>query len=87
MKLPGTGSLASILEVFSKTSCAVRRSLAICLGKEELAVSHEIRHTPIRRTARAVAVTRPALTPAALTTLILSVLLGLLSGAVWMQLT
>ena len=50
-------------------------------------MSHEIRHTPIRRTARAVAVTRPALTPAALTTLILSVLLGLLSGAVWMQLT
>lgn len=50
-------------------------------------MSHETRHAPIRRTARAVAVTRPVLTPAALTTLILTVLLGLLSGAAWMQLT
>ena len=50
-------------------------------------MSQSYRNTPIRRTARAVAVTRPALTTAALTTLILSVLLGLLSGAAWMQLT
>ena len=50
-------------------------------------MSHETRHTPIRPTARAVAATRPVLTPAALTTLILTVLLGLLSGAAWMQLT
>ena len=44
-------------------------------------------NTPIRRTARALAVTRPVVTPAALTTLIVCVLLGLLSGAAWMQLT
>lgn len=50
-------------------------------------MSHETRHTPIRRTARAVAVTRPVNMPAALTTIILSVLLGMLSGAAWMQLT
>ena len=50
-------------------------------------MSHETRHTPIRHTARAVAATRPVVTPAALTTLIGSVLLGLLSGAAWMQLT
>ena len=50
-------------------------------------MSHETRHTPIRHKARAVAVTRPVVTPAALTTLIVSVLLGLLSGAAWMQLT
>lgn len=50
-------------------------------------MSHPNRHTPIRRTARAVAASRPSLVPAALTTLILSVLLGLLSGAVWTQLT
>lgn len=50
-------------------------------------MSHTTRHTPNRRTARAVVATRPSMTPAALTTLILSVLLGLLSGAVWTQLT
>ncbi len=50
-------------------------------------MSHPTYQTPIRRTARAVAAPRPSLVPAALTTLILSVLLGLLSGAVWMQLT
>lgn len=54
---------------------------------QELAVSHETRHTPIRRTARAVAAARPAVTPLALITLILTVLLGLLCGAAWMQLT
>ena len=48
---------------------------------------HETRHTPIRRTARAVAVARPTVTPLALNTLIVTVLLGLLSGAAWMQLT
>ena len=48
---------------------------------------HETRHTPIRRTARAVAATRPAVTAVALNTLIVTVLLGLLSGAAWMQLT
>jgi len=79
--------MAHMLEVFSKPGCASQRSLALCRGKQELAVSHETRHAPIRRTARAVAVTRPVLTPAALTTLILTVLLGLLSGAAWMQLT
>ena len=50
-------------------------------------MSHETRHTPIRRTARAVAAPRPAVTPVALNTLIVAVLLGLLSGAAWMQLT
>ncbi len=50
-------------------------------------MSHETRHTPIRRTARAVAAPRPTTSPAALTTLIVTVLLGLLSGAAWMQLT
>lgn len=50
-------------------------------------MSHSTRQTPTRRTARAVAASRPSLLPAALTTLILSVLLGLLCGAVWMQLT
>ena len=43
--------------------------------------------TPTPRPARAVASARPGVAPDALTTLILSVLLGLLSGAVWMQLT
>ena len=76
-----------MLEVFSKPGCATQRSLALCRGNQELAVSQSYRNAPIRRTAHAVAVTRPALTPAALTTLILSVLLGLLSGAAWMQLT
>ena len=52
-----------------------------------MAVSHATRHTPNRRTARAVAVARPAVTLAPLSTLILSVLLGLLAGAAWMQLT
>ena len=70
-----------------KAGCAAQRFLALCLCNEELAVSHETRHTPIRHTARAVAATRPVVTPAALTTLIVSVLLGLLSGAAWMQLT
>nr|WP_303694015.1 hypothetical protein [Brevundimonas subvibrioides] len=50
-------------------------------------MSHETRHNPIRHTARAIAVARPATSPAALTALIVSVLLGLLSGAAWMQLT
>ena len=50
-------------------------------------MSQSYRNTPIRHTARAVAVTRSDFTPAALPTLILTVLLGLLSGAAWMQLT
>jgi len=50
-------------------------------------VSHQNRHTPTDSPARAVTARRPSITPAALTTLILSVLLGLLSGAAWMQLT
>lgn len=50
-------------------------------------MSQSYRHTPIHRTAKAVAATRSTVAPAALTTLILSVLLGLLTGAVWMQLT
>ncbi len=50
-------------------------------------MSHLHRHTPIRRPAQAVAAPRSSVAPAALTTLILSVLLGLLSGAAWMQLT
>ncbi|WP_271083985.1 hypothetical protein [Brevundimonas sp. NIBR11] len=50
-------------------------------------MSQSNRTTSIRRTARAVVVTRPAPTPAALTTLILTVFLGLLSGAAWMRLT
>lgn len=50
-------------------------------------MSHPTRHTPIRSTARAVAAPRANVAPAALTTLILSVLVLLLSGAAWMQLT
>ena len=50
-------------------------------------MSHETRHTPIRRTARAVAAARPVVTPLALHALIVTVLLGLLPGAAWMQLT
>ncbi|MBB5746782.1 hypothetical protein [Brevundimonas variabilis] len=42
---------------------------------------------PSVRTAKAVAIQRVQATSAALTTLILSVLLGLLSGAVWMHAT
>ncbi|WP_376866853.1 hypothetical protein [Brevundimonas staleyi] len=76
-----------ILEISSKASCATQRVLALCAGKQELAVSQSYRHTPIRRTARAVAATRPVVSPIALLTLIVTVLLGLLSGAAWMQLT
>ncbi|WP_298160730.1 hypothetical protein [Brevundimonas sp.] len=50
-------------------------------------MSHPNRHASTRHPARAVAAPRPVITPAALTTLIVSVLLGLLSGAAWMQLT
>ncbi len=54
-------------------------------------MSQSYRNTPIRRTARAAAVARPTTSPAAqitgLATLIVTVLLGLLSGAAWMQLT
>lgn len=50
-------------------------------------MSHPTRHTPIRATARAVAAPRANAAPAALATLILSVLVLLLSGAAWMQLT
>ena len=46
-----------------------------------------IRHDQKTRTAQAVAATRATVLPEALTTLILSVLLVLLSGAVWTQLT
>jgi hypothetical protein len=85
--LPWIGALTRILEISSKTPCAAQRVLALWTGKQELAVSQSYRHTPIRRTARAVAATRPVVTPVTLTTLILTVLLGLLSGAAWMQLT
>ncbi len=54
-------------------------------------MSHSHRHTPIRRpisqAGRADVAARSNVAPAALMTLILSVLLGLLTGAVWMQLT
>jgi hypothetical protein len=50
-------------------------------------MSHPTRHILIRSTARAVAAPRANEVPAALTTLILSVLVLLLSGAAWMQLT
>lgn len=50
-------------------------------------MSQSNRHIPIRRTARAVAAARPAATFVPLHTLIITVLLGLLSGAAWMQLT
>ena len=46
-----------------------------------------IRHNQTTRAARAVVATRGSVLPEALMTLILSVLLVLLSGAVWMQLT
>ncbi|HEX8471128.1 MAG TPA: hypothetical protein VF633_08455 [Brevundimonas sp.] len=47
-----------------------------------------IRHDQNTRGAKAIAATRTSVGPAMLTTLILSVLLlGLLSGAGWMQLT
>ena len=48
---------------------------------------HSIRHDQKTRAAQAVAATRGTVLPEALTTLILSVLLVLLSGAVWTQLT
>jgi len=51
------------------------------------AVRQSIRHDQKTRGARAIAATRASVGPAMLTTLILSVLLGLLSGAGWMQLT
>ena len=50
-------------------------------------MSHPTRHTPIHSTARAVAASRANVAPAALSTLLLSVLVLLLSGAAWMQLT
>jgi len=50
-------------------------------------MSHQTRHTPIRSTARAAAAPRADVAPAVLGTLILSVLVLLLSGAAWMQLT
>ena len=50
-------------------------------------MSRETRHPPIRRTARAVAAALPTVGPLALNTLIVTVLLGLLSGAAWMQMT
>ena len=50
-------------------------------------MSHLTRHTPTRSASRAVVASRTAIMPTALTTLILSVVLGLLSGAAWMQLT
>jgi len=68
-------------------ACAIPRFLALCRHKQERAVSQSIRHDQTTRTAKAVAVTRAQAGPAALATLILSVLLVLLSGAVWMQLT
>jgi len=52
------------------------------------AVRQSIRHDQKTQGARAIAATRTGAGPAMLTTLILSVLLlGLLSGAGWMQLT
>ncbi len=52
------------------------------------AVRQSIRHDQKMRGAKAIAATRTGVGPAMLTTLILSVLLlGLLSGAGWMQLT
>lgn len=65
----------------------MRRFLALWFGNQEMAVTHATRHTPNRRTARAVAAARPTTAINPLSTLILSVLLGLLSGAAWMQLT
>jgi hypothetical protein len=85
--MPSSKNFDEILEVFSKAGCAAQRSLALYRGKKEPAVSHETRQTPNRSPARAVAATRPSMIHVALTTLILSVLLGLLSGAAWMQLT
>ena len=64
-------------------ACSVRRVLALCLGKQEPAVSQSTRHTPNARTARAVEISRAQTLRAALNTLILSVLLGLLAGAAW----
>jgi hypothetical protein len=50
-------------------------------------VRQSIRHDQKTRGAKAIAATRASVGPAMLTTLIISVLLGLLSGAGWMQLT
>lgn len=50
-------------------------------------MSQSIRNHQTRRTAKAVAVARLQIAPTTMTTLILSVILGLLCGAVWMQLT
>jgi hypothetical protein len=63
--------------------CAAQRCLALCAGNQEPAVSQSTRHTPNARTARAVAIARVNTVRAALNTLILSVLLGLLAGAAW----
>jgi hypothetical protein len=46
-------------------------------------VSQSTRHTPNRRAARAAVASRAETVRAALNTLILSVLLGLLAGAAW----
>lgn len=46
-------------------------------------MSQSTRQTPNARTARAVAISRAQTLRAALNTLILSVLLGLLAGAAW----
>lgn len=50
-------------------------------------MSHLIRNTPIRSTARAAAAPRANTAQPALATLILSISVLLLSGAAWMQLT
>jgi len=68
-------------------TCVTHRFLALCPHKQEQAVSQSIRHDQTTRASKAVAVTRAQAGPAALATIILSVLLVLLSGAVWTQLT
>ena len=67
--------------------CFDRLAEAICRGNQERALTQTDRHHPERRAAQAVAATCANAQVSGFATLILSVLIVLLSGAVWMQLT
>ena len=69
------------------SGCAGSDPEAICRGTQERAVPQTHYQNPGSRAAQAVADTRADAQVTAIATLILSVLLVLLSGAVWMQLT
>ena len=74
--------------IFIQTSpCAPPELEAICRGTQERAVPQTHYQNPGSRAAQAVADTLADAQVTGIATLILSVLLVLLSGAVWMQLT